>query len=190
MAMARATALAFAVIAMSAGAVAPGQSAPASPARVGPVLIAIPPGFAAAPSQKLKDTRLSAWTKSVRDGSIKTLLQVTVYNLGSHPDKTLSDQELVDGARQYLRQALVAVERRRAQFHASAESRIAIAGAPAFKATWNGAVGTRNTVGVMYSVILRGRYSVLLQTQDLGDTPSSGMLEAMQAIESIKVADP
>jgi hypothetical protein len=36
----------------------------------------------------------------------------------------------------------------------------------------------------MYSVIVANRYAVIFHTQDLGNTPSSGMFEAMQAIES------
>jgi hypothetical protein len=55
------------------------------------------------------------------------------------------------------------------------------------RATWNGSVGGRPAVGVMYSVIVHNKFAVILHTQDLGSTPTSGMFEAMSAIESVAV---
>ena len=49
-------------------------------------------------------------------------------------------------------------------------------------------MGGRPVVGVMYSVIVQNRYAVIFHTQDLGSTPSSGMFEAMQSIESATLA--
>jgi hypothetical protein len=40
----------------------------------------------------------------------------------------------------------------------------------------------------MYSVIVENKYAVIFHTQDLGSTPSSGMFEAMQAIEAATLA--
>jgi hypothetical protein len=42
----------------------------------------------------------------------------------------------------------------------------------------------------MYSVIVRNRFAVIFHTQDLGNTPTSGMFEAMQSIEAATLADP
>jgi hypothetical protein len=155
---------------------------------VGPVVITVPDGFAAAQTQKLKKTLITAWTKSVRNGSLKTLLQINVIDFGSAPGKPAVAEDLPIYAEKYLRQSLSGIERRRTNYVASPLAHIKLAGLPAVRATWNGAVGGRATVGVMYSVIVGNRYAVVFHTQDLGNTPSSGMFEAMQAIESAALA--
>jgi hypothetical protein len=162
--------------------------AEAAPVTVGPVVITVPNGFEAAQTQKLKKTLITAWTKSVRDGSMKTLLQIDVIDMGAQGGKPPTTQELAVTAEKYLRQFLGGVERRRTSFVASPVAHIKLAGLPAARATWNGAVGGRGTVGVMYCVIVRNRFAVNFHTQDLGNTPTSGMFEAMKSIESVTVA--
>jgi hypothetical protein len=163
-------------------------AAHAAAVTVGPVVITVPAGFAAAQTQKQKKTLITAWTKSVRNGSLKTLLQINVIDFGSAPGKPAVAQDLPIYAEKYLRQSLSGIERRRTNYVASPLAHIKLAGLPAVRATWNGAVGGRATVGVMYSVIVGNRYAVVFHTQDLGNTPSSGMFEAMQAIESAALA--
>jgi hypothetical protein len=153
----------------------------AAPATVGPIVITVPDGFQAAQTQRLKKTLIAAWTKSVRDGSMKTLLQINVVDLG-HP---LTPQETNLAAERYLRQFLSGVEHRRSHYVSSPIARIKLAGLPAVRATWNGSVGDRETVGVMYSVIVQNRFAVVLHTQDLGNMPTGGMLEAMKSIEAV-----
>jgi hypothetical protein len=157
-------------------------SAHASPATVGPVIIAVPDGFALAQTQKQKKTLITAWTKSVRGGSLKTLLQINVIDLGAHA--SFEDPE------KFLRRFLGDIERRRTNYVSSPLAHVKLAGLPAVRATWNGAIGGRPVVGVMYSVIVGNRYAAIFHTQDLGSTPSSGMFEAMQAIESVTLAAP
>ena len=165
-------------------------AAHAAPVEVGPVFITVPEGFAAAQTQKQKKTLITAWTKSVRNGSLKTLLQIDVIDFGSAPGKPAAAQDLASYAEKYLRQFLGSIERRRTNYVSSPFAHIKLAGLPAVRATWNGAVGGRATVGVMYSVIVRNRYAVIFHTQDLGNTPSSGMFEAMQSIEAVTLAGP
>lgn len=162
----------------------------ASPATVGPVIISVPDGFEAAQTQRLRKTLISAWTKSVRNGSVKTLLQVDVVDLVSSSAKPVTEPELPVYAEKYLRQFLGGIERRRANYVSSPVAHIKLAGLPAVRATWNGAVGGRAVVGVMYSVIVRNRFVVVLHTQDLGSAPTEGMFEAMRSIEGIALADP
>ena len=81
------------------------------------------------------------------------------------------------------------IERRRSNYVSSPVAHVKLAGLPAVRATWNGAIGGRALVGVMYSVIVRNRFAVIFHTQDLGSTPTDGMLEAMSSIESVSVAD-
>ena len=125
----------------------------------------------------------------MRNGSVKTLLQVNVLDLGFPHGKTLSDPELTTYADRYLLEYLGGIERRRTGYSASPVAHIRLAGMPAARATWGGAVGGRDVVGVMYSVIVRNRYAVILHTQDLGREPTAGMFEAMRSIESLTLAD-
>jgi hypothetical protein len=163
-------------------------SAHAAPVTVGPVIITVPEGFEAAQTQRLKKTLITAWTKSVRNGSLKTLLQINVIDFGSPPGKPAARQDLNVYAEKYLRQFLGGMERRRTNYVSSPVAHIKLAGLPAARATWNGAVGGRAAVGVMYSVIVHNRFAVILHTQDLGSTPTSGMFEAMSSIESVSLA--
>jgi hypothetical protein len=165
-----------------------GSLAEAAPVTVGPVVIAVPDGFEAAQTQKLKKTLITAWTKSVRDGSMKTLLQIDVIDMGARTGKPPSTQELSTDSEKYLHRFLGGIERRRTGFVSSPVAHIKLAGLPATRATWNGAVGGRSAVGVMYCVIVRNRFVVNFHTQDLGSTPTSGMFEAMKSIESVTVA--
>src|ERR1700749_5061664 len=86
-------------------------SAQAGPVTVGPVVITVPQGFVAAQAQKAPKTLLTAWTKSVRDGSSKTFLQITVLELGK--------PAAVTEAEKYLRRELAIIERRRADYRSS-----------------------------------------------------------------------
>jgi hypothetical protein len=155
---------------------ATGATQPA-PVTVGPVVITVPQGFAAAQTQKAKRTLITAWTKSVKDGSSKTFLQLTVVELG----KPAAPEE----AEKILRRELAIIGRRRANYSSSPLAHIQLAGAPAVRATWNGNIGGYPVMGVVYSVIVKDRYVVKFLAQDLGTTPTDGLFEAMKAIESI-----
>jgi hypothetical protein len=161
----------------------------AAPVTVGPVSIIVPEGFEAAQTQRLKKSLITAWTKSVRSAGLKTLLQINVIDFGSAPGKRAAPQDLNIYAEKYLRQFLDGIERRRTNYVSSPIAHIKLAGLPAARATWNGAVGGRAVVGVMYSVIVHNRFAVIFHTQDLGSTPTSGMFEAMQSIEAATLAD-
>jgi len=156
---------------------------------VGPIVISVPDGFEAAQTQRLKKTLITAWTKSVRSAGLKTLLQINVIDFGSAPGKPAVPQELSIYAEKYLHQFLEGIERRRTNYVSSPVAHIKIAGLPAVRATWNGSVGGRATVGVMYSVIVHNRFAVIFHTQDLGSTPTSGMFEAMKSIEAVTLAE-
>jgi hypothetical protein len=154
---------------------------------VGPVVITVPAGFQTAQTQRLKKTLITAWTKSVRSTGMKTLLQINVLEFGPPPGGPVADADLPRYAEKYLRQFLADLQHRRGNFVASPVAHIKLAELPAVRASWNGSVGGRPVVGVMYSVIVRNRYAVIFHTQDLGSTPTSGMFEAMSSIESVAV---
>ena len=161
----------FAILALATGV------AEAAPVTVGPVVITIPAGFVAAQTQRTPKTLITAWTKSVKDGSSKTLLQINVLDLGKAADPA--------DAEKHLRRELAAIERRRTNYRSSPLAHIQLAGVPAVRATWNGSVGGYPVIGVLYSVIIKDRYVVKIQAQDLGTTPTDGLFAAMQAIESM-----
>jgi hypothetical protein len=163
------------ILGLSAMTTVVAQAAPASV--VGPVVITVPQGFVAAQTQKARKTLITAWTKSVKDGSSKTFLQVTVLELA----KPAASGE----AEKYLRHELATLERRRANYTHSPMAHIQLAGAPAVRATWNGNIGGYPVMGVLYSVIVKDRFVVKILAQDLGTTPTDGLFEAMKAIESI-----
>src|SRR3954453_12504286 len=99
---------------------ATGATQPA-PVTVGPVVITVPQGFAAAQTQKAKKTLITAWTKSVKDGSSKTFLQLTVTELG----KPAAPED----AEKILRRELATIGRRRANYSSSPVAHIQLAGA-------------------------------------------------------------
>jgi len=148
-----------------------------APVTVGPVVITVPQGFAAAQTQKAKKTLVTAWTKSVKDGSSKTFLQLTVIELA----KPAAPED----AEKILRRELATIGRRRANYSSSPVAHIQLAGVPAVRVTWNGSIGGYPVMGVLYSVIVKDRYVVKFLAQDLGTTPTDGLFEAMKAIESI-----
>jgi hypothetical protein len=160
----------------------------AAPVTVGPIIITVPEGFEAAQTQRLKKTLITAWTKSVRKGNLKTLLQINVIDFGSAPGKPAASQDLNIYAEKYLHQFMDGMQRRLTGYVSSPVAHIRLAGLPAARATWNGAVGGRAAVGVMYSVIVHNKFAVIFHTQDLGSTPTSGMFEAMQSIEAATLA--
>jgi hypothetical protein len=149
----------------------------ASPVTVGPILITVPDGFQAAQTQKRKKTLITAWTRSVKGGASKTLLQIEVIDSGKP-----------ESAEKHLHLALEAIGRRRSNFAVSPLAHVQLAGRPAVRASWNGSIGGYAVVGVVYTVAVRERYVVKLFTQDLGSTPTDGIFEAMKAIESIEMS--
>jgi hypothetical protein len=161
----------------------------AAPVTVGPIIITVPEGFEAAQTQRLKKTLITAWTKSVRHGNLKTLLQINVIDFGSAPGKPAASQDLNIYAEKYLHQFMDGMQHRLSNYVSSPVAHIRLAGLPAARATWNGAVGGRAAVGVMYSVIVHNRFAVIFHTRDLGSTPTSGMFEAMQSIEAATLAE-
>ncbi len=147
---------------------------PAGPVTVGPIVISVPDGFVAAQTQKRKKSLITAWTRSVRDGSSKTLLQIEIIDSGKPED-----------AEKQLHQALEVIGRRRANFAVSPLAHLQLAGLPAVRASWNGSIGGYAVVGVVYTVTVKDRYVVKLLAQDLGNSPTDGIFVAMKAIESI-----
>jgi hypothetical protein len=161
----------------------------AAPVTVGPIVITVPEGFEAAQTQRLKKTLTTAWTKSVRNGNLKTLLQINVIDFGSAPGRPAAAQDLNIYAEKYLHQFMDGMQHRLTNYVSSPVAHIRLAGLPAARATWNGAVGGRAAVGVMYSVIVHNKFAVIFHTRDLGSTPTSGMFEAMQSIEAATLAE-
>jgi hypothetical protein len=157
-------------------------------ATVGPVVLAIPEGFAKMQSQRQKTMQVSAWTKQSAEDGTKTLLQVSVYDFGSEPGKLPNPEELGAGAEQYLREFLSGIERRRENYSLSAVKHMKLAGLPAARATWKGSIGVKAVTGVMYCVIVKNQFVVSFHTQDLGSKLTSNMRQAMKSIEAVQLS--
>ena len=158
----------------------------AAVATVGPVTLTIPTGFVGAPVQVRGGLRVAAWTKG--DATTKTLLQVTVYDPGAQSPAASSEKELAAGADKCLGDFLKGIERRRTHYSQSPIEHLTLAGLPGSRSTWKGHVGDIPAVGVMYCVIVSSRLIVSLHTQDVGTAVSPTMRDAMQAIESMRLA--
>ena len=165
----------------SADPATPHAAATVAAATVGPIQLTIPDGFEFARSGHHDGARVSAWTKAA--GSTKALLQVTLYDMGATADNS-TPEELSHAAQAYLRQFLGGIERRRTDYELSPVRELSLASGPAASATWKGKLAGVDTVGVMYCAIVRKRYVVIFHTQDIGDTPTAAMREAMKSIEA------
>ena len=159
----------------------------AAAASFGPVTMAVPEGFVPAPPMRQDKMSIWAWTKSAPGGTVKALLELTVYDFGPKLAQATAE-ELASGSEQYLRQFLRGIEGRRANYALSQVQHVQLAGVPASRATWTGRAGPAELVGVMYCVIVKNRYVVSFHTQDLGSRPTSAMREAITAIESVQPA--
>ena len=168
---------------------APLGLARAADASLGPIAMSVPEGFVAAPMQRQENLSVWAWTKSAPGGTVKALLQVSIYDYGPKLAKA-SAEEITSGTEKYLREFLCGVERRRTNYALSTIQRVQLAGGSASRATWTGRAGPADLVGVMYCTIVQNRYVVAFHTQDLGGQPTPAMHEAMSAIESMRVAAP
>jgi hypothetical protein len=177
--------LAFLVAVFAAGQAAHAQNVPTT---VGPVQLRIPDGFSFANSGRQDSMQVSAWTKGT--GPARTLLQVTIADMGSQLATQPTAEELAAGTEKYLRQFLGAVEKRRTEYSVSPVRHLRLAGQPASSATWTGNFQGVPAVGVMYCVLLDRRYIVSFHTQDAGSSPTLAMREAMKAFENAQATPP
>jgi hypothetical protein len=172
-------------LALSGSYVGAAQNAPTT---VGPVQLTIPEGFEFAKSGRQDTMQVSAWTKGM--GSTRTLLQVSIVDMGSQLATVPTAAELTEGTKKYLQQFLGAVERRRTDYALSPIRHLTLAGQPASSATWTAKFEGMPAVGVMYCVIVQRRYIVSFHTQDAGNAPTAAMRQAMRAFEAASATPP
>ena len=159
----------------------------ASAAKVGPLRLDIPAGFAAAgPTQGRDELSVTAWIAVVPGDTSKTLLQASVYDYKKLP--AMSRKALGDAAEKYLREFLLGIERRRTDYSMSPVQRMKLAELPAARAQWQGRVNGNAMMGVMYCVIVANRYVVSFHTQGMTTEPTESMQAAMQAIQAVQLA--
>lgn len=149
-----------------------------------PVTLTIPAGFDGPIRQERSGAITVAFTKS-GSGANKTLLQVTLYDVGQELKK-MSDEERATAPSKYLLEFVGGVERRRTHFKRTDPSPLQIGGVAAAKLQWTGQLQAVDTIGVMYCFVA-GTKVISFHTQDLGSTPTAGMIEAIRAFEQAKV---
>ena len=119
-----------------------------------------------------------AWVKRQPGKDGGTLLQVSAVDVGTSLDG-ISPAQQAEGARHYLLEFVNGIGQRRENFELGDIEQVSLAGLPAARVRWNGAVGDKAAIGVMYCV-LNGRS---LHTQDTGSTITAAMYSAISAID-------
>lgn len=149
-----------------------------------PVTVEVPVGFEGPVRQEQEGAIVVGFTK--RNGpDSNTLLQITVYNLGSKLEID-NDSLRAVAASKFLLDFVGGVERRRMAFKRTEPVALKINGIPAAKLEWTGKLQGQETVGDMYSFVV-DTHVIVFHTQDKGTTPSAAMNEAMRAFESARV---
>lgn len=162
-------------------------SAEAAPFSTDGITLDIPVGFEGPVTQNGPDTRAFAFTKQSLAPSVRTLLQISIFDApsGSIPP-TLTKDELSKGSEKYVLDMLKGVERRRTEFKQSTVTHLLLGGTHASKVEWKGRLDGVATNGVMYCVIARGKV-VWFHTQDSTNEVTSNMKEAIKAIEGLQI---
>jgi hypothetical protein len=149
--------------------------------------IKIPAGFEGPFEQSMgPGTSAIAFRHLHGDGNDATLLQITIWNPGK-PFPEMSDDELKEGAAQYLAQFLSGVARKRNNFKQGDVEFITISDVPVAKVDWSGDLGLKKAHGVMYCYIFNSKI-VSLHTQDLVEFNELYLEQAVKAFETIKLA--
>jgi len=147
------------------------------------ITLQIPEGFEGPVSQSKEKLALYGFIKPSSTPQIRTLLQLSSYDLGKTIPK-LSKEEMWAGSDKYLLEFLKGVERRRTGFSQSKIVHISLGGIHASKISWSGSLEGLKANGVMYCVIV-GSKVISLHTQDAGNEITPNMLEAIKSIESL-----
>jgi hypothetical protein len=153
-------------------------------ADVGPISIAVPPGFDGPTSGSVASADTTAWVKRHPNADVGTLLQVTTYDAGAGL-AGITNAQRAEGAEKYLLDFIGGVQRKRENFKLGAVQKISLASVPAARVSWTGEAGGMPTNGVMYCVIV-GTTIVSFHTQDTGSEVTAAMQIAMKAIEGVQ----
>jgi hypothetical protein len=154
-------------------------------ADAGPLVISVPEGFEG-PIRSEEDGGVTiAWVKRQPGKDSGTLLQVSAVDVGTSLDG-ISPAQQAEGARHYLLEFVNGIGQRRRNFELRDIEQVSLAGLPAARVRWTGAVGDNAAIGVMYCVLV-GHSVVSLHTQDTGSTITAAMYSAMSAIEHVRV---
>jgi hypothetical protein len=151
------------------------------------IILEIPAGFEGPVTQNGVGGKVFGFTKQSLAPDIRALLQVTIVDPDNSAIPTsLTEEQLSQGAERYALDFVKGIERRRTEFKKGNVVRLVLGGIPAAKVSWRGNSQGIATNGVVYCVIVKGRV-VLFHTQDAGVATTSNMLEAIKAIDAVKI---
>lgn len=160
-------------------------SGPALAADAGPLAISVPPGFDGPIRSDDSGGVTIAWVKRRPASDGGTLLQVSAIDVGDSLD-AIAPSERIQAASHYLLEFLKGMAQRLGHFEFGEIEPVTLAGLPAARVRWTGAVGGTPSIGVMFCVLVR--HSVVsLQTQDIGSAITPEMYSALGAIEGVRV---
>lgn len=111
----------------------------------------VPEGYEAVAQLTSPGAQLFGYIKKTSSAEASSLIQVTIYDLGSQPDVPANQMYEASGV--YLLQFLGGIEARRSRFRKSAPEHVSISGVDGSKITWDGYAGDTHLKGVLYSVI-------------------------------------
>jgi hypothetical protein len=158
---------------------------PALAADAGPLAISVPPGFDGPIRSDDSGGVTIAWVKRRPASDGGTLLQVSAIDVGDSLD-AIAPSERIQAASHYLLEFLKGMAQRLGHFEFGEIEPVTLAGLPAARVRWTGAVGGTPSIGVMFCVLVR--HSVVsLQTQDIGSAITPEMYTALGAIEGVRV---
>lgn len=126
-----------------------------------------------------------AYVKDRPVGQVRTLLQVSTYDVGERL-RGLPESGREAATARYLRQFLKGIARSREAYAQTSPEATTLDGLPAAKATWSGRARGIDVHGVMYVVIV-GTTILQFHTQDAVSAPASDMRDAVQAIEHVRL---
>ena len=161
--------------------------APATEARIGEVVLSVPPQFKGPETASLGGrTSTVAYAISGVPGTPGGVLQITRME-GDTPPSNMSETEVARLTSQYLLRMLAGIERARTRFTRSTPQTMRLGGMVATKITWAGHLGDLPTNGAMYCV-LAGPDLIWLHAFGPGNKPDEHTIQAIAAIETLSMA--
>jgi hypothetical protein len=154
-------------------------------ADAGPLVISVPEGFDGPTRTDEAGGVAVGWVKRLPGTQGGTLLQVSAVDVGASVD-SITPAQRGEAARHYLLEFIGGIRLRRKDFELGDIEQVSLAGLPAVRVRWTGAVDSTAAIGVMYCVLV-GHWVVSLHTQDVGFVITPAMYSAMSAIEGVRI---
>jgi hypothetical protein len=150
--------------------------------------IELPAGYIG-PLEHVAGSSISrGFRKPLPQSDLNTVIMITVQHVGRSFARRLNSERPAL-TRATLDPVVDGIARNRSGFSKGAPSSVRISGFPGLKLAWRGSAQGIAFEGVVYCV-LHGERAYAVQIQDPAGRGSARMLEAMQAVENMKLSIP